>query len=133
MMGDIGNAILVVEDDDDVREVAASILESAGYKVYEAIDADCAYRLLREHPDWRVDVLFTDVVMPGRLDGISLAEAARRLRPELKVLYASGFSELVRSHRGAKLWGRLLTKPYRAQELRAAVAALLGGAPVDRK
>jgi CheY-like chemotaxis protein len=132
MMGKGDRSVLVVEDDDDVRDVAANILEAAGYRVFEAVNADAAYRRLCDHPDLRIDVLFTDIVMPGRLDGISLAEAARRLRPDLKVLYASGFSELVRSHRGAPMWGRLLRKPYRAKELREAVEALLGHDGVHR-
>src|ERR1700731_2905973 len=99
MMAPGDKAILIVEDDDDVREIAASLLEAAGYRIFEANNADAAYRLLRDHPDLRIDLLFTDVVMPGRLDGISLAEAARLLRPELKVLYASGFVDRVHNHR----------------------------------
>jgi DNA-binding response OmpR family regulator len=130
MMAPGDKAILIVEDDDDVREIAASLLEAAGYRIFEASNADAAYRLLRDHPDLRIDLLFTDVVMPGRLDGISLAEAARLLRPELKVLYASGFVDRVHNHRGARMWGQLLHKPYRGKELRAAVAAVLDCDPV---
>src|SRR5260370_12943122 len=96
------NTIVIVEDDRDVREVGACVLEAAGCRIWEAANADAAYRLLREHPDLRIDVLFTDIVMPGSLDGISLADAARLLRPGLKVLYTSGFSDLVRNHRDAK-------------------------------
>jgi CheY-like chemotaxis protein len=125
--------ILLVEDDDDVREVAAGLLEGAGYRIVEATTADAAFRLLRDHPDRRIDLLFTDIVMPGLLDGISLAEAAVGLRPQLKVLYASGFADLVRSHRGARLWGRVLPKPYRPAELRRQVAAALDGDKVGCK
>jgi CheY-like chemotaxis protein len=88
--------ILVVEDDRDVREIATVVLEEAGYRVLEAESGDDAYRLLLAHPDLPVDALFTDIVMPGRLDGIDIANAARELRPGLRVLYATGFANLVR-------------------------------------
>ena len=72
-----------------------------------------------------IDLLFTDVVMPGRLDGIDLANAARALRPHLQVLYATGFANLVRANRDADLQGPVLRKPYRPGDLRRAIAALL--------
>lgn len=117
--------ILVVEDDRDVREVALAVLDEAGYRVLEAASGDDTYQLLLAHPDLQIDVLFTDVVMPGRLDGIDLANAARALRPQLQVLYATGFANLVRADRDSDLQGPLLRKPYRPGELRAAIAALL--------
>ena len=123
--------ILIVEDDDDVREIAAAVLEDAGYRIVEATNADAAYRLLRDQPCRRIDLVFTDVVMPGRLDGISLADEAVRLRPELKILYTTGFADLVRSHRGARLWGRVLAKPYRPTELCRQIATLLDGDRVE--
>jgi CheY-like chemotaxis protein len=127
MMATAEKTILIVEDDDDVREIAASVLEADGYRIVEATSADAAFRLLRDHPDRRIDLLFTDVVTPGLLDGISLADAAVGLRPQLKVLYATGFADLVRSHRGARMWGRVLPKPYRPAELRRQVATVLYG------
>jgi CheY-like chemotaxis protein len=120
-----GKTILVVEDDHDVREVASTVLEGAGYRVVAAASGDEAYRLLLAEPDMQIDVLFTDVVMPGRLDGIDLANAARALRPRLHVLYATGFANLVRATRDADLQGPVLRKPYRPRELRRAIAALL--------
>ena len=117
--------ILVVDDDRDVREVALAVIEGAGYRVLEAANGDDAYRLLSAYPDLQIDVLFTDVVMPGRLDGIDLANAARALRPRLHVLYATGFANLVRSDRDADLQGPVLRKPYRPRDLRRAIAALL--------
>ena len=117
--------ILVVDDDRDVREVAVAVLEAVGYRVIEAASGDEAYRLLQSHPDLQIDVLFTDVVMPGRLDGIDLANAARALRPRLRVLYATGFANLVRPDREAHLQGPVLRKPYRPAELRGAILALL--------
>jgi CheY-like chemotaxis protein len=120
--------VLVVDDDREVRQVALAVLEMAGYRVIEAASGDDAHRLLRASPELRVDVLFTDVVMPGRLDGVALANAARSLRPELPVLYATGLAPLVRANRGKELCGPVLRKPYRPAELRRAVMALLEGA-----
>jgi CheY-like chemotaxis protein len=117
--------ILVVEDDRDVRELAVTLLEGTEYRVLEAASADDAYRLLLANPELRIDLLFTDVVMPGTLDGIDLADRARSLQPTLKVLYATGFANLVRDRRDAKLHGRVLNKPYRPSELRRAIGALL--------
>jgi two-component SAPR family response regulator len=69
--------------------------------------------------------LFTDIVMPGALDGIDLANAARALRPELRVLYTTGFADLVRRHGDDELHGTVLQKPYRPGELQRAVSALI--------
>ncbi len=125
-MSDPEPTILVVDDDHEVREVALAVLETAGYRVLAAASGDDAYRLLLAHPDLRIDVLFTDVVMPGRLDGIDLAIAARLLRPGLPVLYASGFPTLVRDPWDNDLGEPVLRKPYRAVELCDAVMGLLG-------
>jgi CheY-like chemotaxis protein len=126
-MTELDRTVLVVEDDRDVREVALAVLQGAGYRVLEAASGDEAYRLLVAHPELQVDVLFTDVVMPGQLDGIDLANAARSLRPRLPILYASGFANLVRANRHKDLRGPLLHKPYRPRELRAAIGALIDG------
>jgi CheY-like chemotaxis protein len=120
-----GKTILVVEDDRDVRELALTVLEEAGYRVLEAASGDEAYRLLLAHPDLRIDAIFTDVVMPGRFDGIDIANAACELRPGLRVLYATGFADLARDDRGSDMRGPVLRKPYRPGELRAALHALL--------
>jgi CheY-like chemotaxis protein len=124
-MIDPEQTILVVDDDHEVREVALAVLEAAGYRVLEAASGDDAYRLLLAHPHLQIDVLFTDVVMPGRLDGIDLATAARLLRPGLPVLYASGFPTLVRDPWDNELGEPVLRKPYRAGELCDAVMGLL--------
>lgn len=122
--------ILVVEDDRDVREVALAVLEGAGYRVLEAASGDEAYHLLQSHPDMRIDLLFTDVVMPGCLDGIDLANAAHALRPQLRVLYTTGFANLVRANRDTDLQGPVLRKPYRPRDLRHAIATLLGSCSI---
>jgi CheY-like chemotaxis protein len=124
-MMETARTILVVEDDRDVREVAIAALEDAGYRVLEAASGDDAYRLLLAHPDLRIDALFTDIVMPGRLDGIDIANAARELRPGLRILYTTGFADLVRRGREHDTRGPILRKPYRPAELRASMHALL--------
>src|SRR5690242_11004029 len=124
-MTESGNTILVVDDDREVREVACAVLEAAGYRVLDAASGDEAHRLLLSHPDLRVDALFTDIVMPGRLDGVDLAAAARALRPQLQVLFATGFADLVRQHPDLGQYGMVLHKPYRPADLRNALSMLL--------
>lgn len=128
-MDEPARTVLVVDDDREVRELASAVLEEAGYRVLEAASGDEAYRLLVSHPHLRIDVLFTDVVMPGQFDGIDLANAARALRPGLQVLFATGFANLMRNHRDIDIHGPVLRKPYRVRDLSGAVLALLD--PVD--
>lgn len=117
--------ILVVDDNREVREVALAMLEEAGYCVLAAASGDDAYSLLLARPDLRIDALFTDVVMPGRLDGIDLAHEARLLRPGLPVVYASGFPNLARKRWDDEVRETVLRKPYRSGELCRAVVAVL--------
>ena len=116
--------ILVVEDDADVRTLAVSVLRGLGYDVLEAGDGPAALVLLRGGA--AVDLLFTDLVMPGGLNGAELAEAARALRPRLKTLYTSGYTEAAAVRNGqVGRDGELLSKPYRRQELAESVRQAL--------
>jgi len=111
-----GETILVVEDDDLVREFAASQLRRLGYEVLEAADGAQALALLEARAGVRL--LFTDVVMPGGMSGRDLADAARALRPGLPVLYTSGYTENAIVHHGRLDPGvQLLSKPYQVSEL----------------
>jgi CheY-like chemotaxis protein len=113
--------ILLVDDDEDVREAIATILEARHYRVLVAQTADDALRLLsQEH----VDVLFTDVVMPG-LNGIELAKQAKQLLPDLKVLFMTGYYSRTAETREL---GKLLFKPFREPEMIAALTDLLTAA-----
>jgi signal transduction histidine kinase/CheY-like chemotaxis protein len=110
--------ILVVEDNDGVRRIAVNQLGRLGYRVIEAVNGDNAVPILQS--DQTIDLLFTDVIMPGAMTGDVLAREARELRPGLKVLFASGFAEA--SIRGGATprdidGHRLLSKPYRMQDL----------------
>jgi CheY-like chemotaxis protein len=122
--------ILVVEDNADVRRVVLGQLAEFGYETIEAESGDAALRLLEE--DRPIDMLFTDVVMPGRMTGDELALAARRLRPGLKVLFTSGFAE-VPNREGTRMReirrGNLLSKPYRKHDLERRVREVLGADP----
>jgi hypothetical protein len=86
--------ILVVEDDDAVRQHVTAQLQGLGYQVLEAATGAEAMDVLDQSP--AVDLLFTDVVMPGGMGGRDLADAARKLRPSLKVLFTSGYTVLSR-------------------------------------
>ena len=119
-----GERILVVEDNPEVREVVVAQLGALGYRVMEAEDADEALGILAREDD--IDLLFTDVVMPGSMSGDELARTARRQRPDLKVLLTSGFA------RGSLHGGTqndfadiFLPKPYRQVELAAKLRAIL--------
>ena len=122
--------VLLVEDDDVVRRFAGEQLRSFGYTVVEAADGPQALAIVQTRAD--IDVLFTDVVMPGGMSGRALADAALQLRPGLAVLYTSGYTENAIVHHGRLDSGTLfLAKPYRRSDLdrmvraaRAAAAAM---------
>jgi PAS domain S-box-containing protein len=110
--------VLVVEDNDDVRELAEQVLGMEGYAVQSAASGEQAMDLLREGA--HVDLLFTDVIMPGGMNGLELVERARALRPGLPVLVTTGYmEELPQGGRGGGL--RILAKPYRQEDLLARV------------
>jgi len=117
-----GETVLVVEDDEQVRSLAVRLLGQLGYVVLEAPDGDGALDVLREGTT--VDLLFSDVVMPGGLTGPQLALAARGLRPTLRVLYTSGYTENADLHRGMP-GAELLAKPYLRAEFAAAIRRAL--------
>jgi PAS domain S-box-containing protein len=120
--------VLVVEDDDLVRRHAADLLTSLGYIVLVAEHGAAAMAVLRSRSD--IALLFTDVVMPGGMNGNQLAQAARALHPGLKVLYTSGYTENAIVHHGRLDRGvHLLPKPYRSVELARKLRLLLDAAP----
>jgi CheY-like chemotaxis protein len=116
--------ILMVEDDELVRMSVQSLIESLGYRVVPARDGPDALEILRH--DTSIDLLFTDVVMPGGMHGPQLAAEARRLRPELKVLYTSGYPGSEYCTEGVT-GQQLLSKPYEADELAAKLREILEG------
>lgn len=116
--------VLVLEDDDDVRTYSAEILRELGYNVIEAHDGPAALRLLDQHP--RVDLLFTDVVLPGGMTGAQVAAQARATRPSLKVLFTTGYARNAIIHHGRLDKGvQLITKPFSFDDLAAKVRDVL--------
>ncbi|MEX2258004.1 MAG: CHASE domain-containing protein [Woeseia sp.] len=118
-------AILVVEDDASVRKLVVANLEQMGYRVLEAADGAAALKLLRNGAN--IDLLFTDVILPGGMNGRELADECRSLRPGLRVLFTSGYTRNSIVHQGKLDEGvHLLSKPYRRDELSRKVRQVLG-------
>jgi PAS domain S-box-containing protein len=120
--------VLVVEDEEAVRALARRVLRARGYRVLEAASAPDALALL-ESWDHRLDLLITDVVMPG-MGGPALAERLIRDRPDLRVLYISGYAEeAIQRHGELPAGGMLLEKPFTAEQLSRCVRDTLS--PVE--
>jgi PAS domain S-box-containing protein len=117
-----GGLILLVDDDDDVRAVAAAMLNEAGYRVIEAGSGGAALECLERHAG-RITLLVADIAMPG-MSGVELAHAVRLGRPDLPILFITGFAGAALPPTDARQ-DRLLRKPFHASELTAEVAALL--------
>jgi PAS domain S-box-containing protein len=118
-------AVLVVEDNDDVRELAVSVLGLAGYAVLSAASGEQALELLEGGAD--VSLLFTDVIMPGGMNGLELIGKARTLQPDLPVLVTTGYMDDL-PERGRSTDLKILAKPYRHETLLEQVEAALKNA-----
>jgi two-component system, response regulator PdtaR len=123
--------ILIVDDDESLRLWAAATLQAAGYPILQAADANDAVKLLEQHPT--VSMLFTDIIMPG-MDGFALADLAVRRWPGLRVLYTTTREKLRDAdNQPGLLHGIILLKPYRGEELAAAIEkTLIRPAPEQR-
>ena len=118
--------VLLVDDDEIVRETVAAMLEDFGFGVTQAPGGAEALAILQA--GIKVDLLLTDVVMPGEISGRVLAERAVALDPELKVLFTSGYTENAIVHNGRLDAGvELLSKPYGREQLAAKVRRILDG------
>ncbi len=115
--------VLVVEDDHGVRDFAVSVLRELGYQVLEAATGDAAIALIEATT--AIELLFTDVVMPGVLNGADLAKAALERRPELRVLFTSGYTTRLVEKEWPANRADLLRKPYRSIDLAQRVRAAL--------
>jgi PAS domain S-box-containing protein len=113
--------VLVCEDDAGVRAYSVEALRELGYRVLEAPDAVSCLRLLDEQAD-DVDLLFSDLVLPGGIDGVRLASEARRRRPSLKVLFTTGYARDAILHQGRlDHEAGVITKPFTYADLAARV------------
>jgi CheY-like chemotaxis protein len=111
--------VLLVEDNPEVAAVSSGLLEQLGYTVRRAGDAETA---LREVEHDGVDLVFSDVVMPGTVDGLGLARRLRKIRPDLPILLATGYSHAAAEARGDF---PILRKPYEIHQLADAIGGLL--------
>lgn len=119
--------VLIVDDEDDLRDVAADILGDLGYACLTASDGWSGLEVLKAHPE--ITLLITDVVMPNGLDGFTLAHEAQKLRPGMPVLLASGFPGQVSDREADReLAKNLLNKPYDSAGLAKAVRRAIDGA-----
>lgn len=119
-----GETILLCEDDPDVRRFSADSLTELGYRVAEAEDADAALELLRELAP--VDLLFTDVVLPGGKTGAELAREAREVQPGLKILFTTGYARSALDETVIDAAIELLPKPFSVHELSLRLRQMLG-------
>ncbi len=110
--------VLLVEDNPDVATASAGLLEQLGYSVRWVSDAEAALKELERDG---IDLVFSDIVMPGKIDGLGLARAIKRKHPGLPILLATGYSEAAQN---APADFSILRKPYRLHELSRALSEL---------
>jgi len=123
----ISETVLVVEDEVLLRLIIAEYLRDCGYKVIEAADADEAVLVLKQ-PDLVIDVLFTDIEMPGSMDGFALAQWSRSNRPGLEVILAGTVPRAVNAAANLCEEGPL-PKPYEPQSVHDRIRRLLAARP----
>ncbi len=118
--------VLVVEDDPDVRGYTVDTIRELGYDVLEARDGPSALKLLQSRSNGTIDLLFSDVVLPGGMNGQQLAERAVELHPDLKVLFATGYARDAIVHDGRVDAGvQLITKPFTLNDLAARLRGVM--------
>jgi len=123
-MPDGDECILVIDDEEPLRDLAQRILEAKGYRVLTASDGRQALQQLAAHPE--IDLLFSDIVMPNGINGYELAEKAIELRPDIKILFTSGFAEKAESrNEHVRFNTSMLNKPYRQTDLLKQIRATL--------
>ena len=120
----IKRVVLIVEDEFLLRMNAAEMIGDAGFDVVEAGNADEAIAILESRPD--IHVVFTDIQMPGSMDGMKLAKFVRGRWPPIKIVATSGFVSVGKDD--LPKGSRFLTKPYRPAQIVAALRELTGGA-----
>jgi PAS domain S-box-containing protein len=125
-----GETVLVVEDDETVRLLVVEVLAELGYHHLQAPDAQAAIPMLQS--DSRIDLLITDVGLPGGMNGRQLAEIGREARPELKVLLVTGYAESAASRSGFLDTGMdMLIKPFALDQLGTKVREMIEWSPAD--
>jgi CheY-like chemotaxis protein len=119
------HVVLVVDDDKLARSVIVNMLELKGYEILEADNSHEALDHLRSRQ--RVDLLVTDYHMPGNLNGEQFVKLARSLRPDLKVLYATGYADALHEHSFDKQDTQVLAKPFQLNVFLGKVSTMING------
>jgi len=119
---------MVIEDDPDVRQLTVTLLTAMGYTVLQAEDGESALSLIMS--DRHIDLLLSDVVLPGDMSGPAIAEAALKKRPDLRIMFMSGYAEDVirrdREGSGNSVDADLLPKPFTRAQLARKVQIAMG-------
>ncbi len=124
--------VLIVEDDTDVRTLAVNLIDDLGYRVLEAGDGKAALGILER--ERRIDLLFTDVILPGGMNGNEIARRAPEYQPDIKIMYMSGYSHDALIHQGRMDDAVvLLQKPFRRAELAVKLREALENPPKSDK
>jgi len=124
LSGKACGTVLVVDDEEDLLEVALAYLADMGLKALKAIDGASALEVLAQHSE--IDLVVTDIVMPGGMNGVELVQRARVLRPDLKIIFSSGFPAEALAERSMPLVdGPLLRKPYQRAEFNEIVCRVM--------
>jgi PAS domain S-box-containing protein len=119
--------VLVVDDEIDLMEIAVTYLEDMGCLTFEAKDGATAFEIIMSHGE--IDLVVTDIIMPGGMNGVELVQKIRQFRPEIKIVYCSGFPAGALGERTVPpIDGPLLHKPYQRAEFNAVVRQALGKA-----
>jgi CheY-like chemotaxis protein len=119
--------VLLIDDEPTIRMLVAEILDELGYNVLQAADGAAGLKIIES--DARIDLLVTDVGLPGGMNGRQVAEAGRVFRPNLKVLFITGYAEnAVISHGHLEADMHMLTKPFPMELLATRIKAILAGA-----
>jgi CheY-like chemotaxis protein len=121
-----GETVLVVDDEPTVRMLVIDVLEELGYVALEATDGASGLRVLQS--DRRIDLLITDVGLPGGMNGRQVADAGRQVRPDLKVLFITGYAENAVVGNGHLAPGmQVMIKPFAMETLASRIKALIAG------
>jgi PAS domain S-box-containing protein len=124
--GGAGETVLIVDDEASVRMLVAEVLDDLGYSAIEAADGTAGLKVLQS--DVRIDLLITDVGLPGGINGRQMAEAARETRRDLKVLFITGYAENAAISNGHLEPGmHVLAKPFAMEKLAVRIKAIIGG------
>jgi DNA-binding NtrC family response regulator len=124
--------ILLVGDETEILDLAVSVLSDAGYRPRTAPNGDVALIILQQR-GISFDLLITDVMMPGELDGFALARETRELFPEMPIIYLSGFGEAPAARSRGAPRGEILPKPWSPDRLLGSVEAALEGMSMEER